>query len=125
MSTCKLYRHFNNDGRLLYVGISVNPLSRLEEHKNSKWFASIAKMTVETFATTEEAERAEKLAIKSESPICNILHNDSGDLLPRTYPHVTFRLPQPLKDQLEACAKTTRGGRSQVIRDALEKHLWS
>ena len=35
--TC-LYRHYDKDDKLLYVGISISAYTRLSQHKiNSKW----------------------------------------------------------------------------------------
>ena len=40
MPGCQLYRHFDCDGVLLYVGISLSTVARLCEHKHSsKWYA--------------------------------------------------------------------------------------
>ena len=70
-----LYRHFAEDGELLYIGISVSFLSRLGQHeKHSPWFDRIYSVTVEHFDTREEALKAERDAIKSESPTHNKHH---------------------------------------------------
>jgi hypothetical protein len=68
-----LYRHFDPDGRPLYVGISVSAYARLAEHRSgAHWFGSVATMTVESFPTRAEAEAAEKEAIALENPAWNI-----------------------------------------------------
>jgi predicted GIY-YIG superfamily endonuclease len=68
-----LYRHFDKDGKLLYVGISLNHMARLQQHKEaSKWFDQIANVKVEQFATRMEAMLAETKAINEENPIYNI-----------------------------------------------------
>lgn len=70
-----LYRHFDADGALLYVGISLSALGRLQAHKSgSHWSSKIASVTIESFATREEALRAEKEAIRTERPRFNIAH---------------------------------------------------
>jgi predicted GIY-YIG superfamily endonuclease len=66
-----LYRHFDAADRLLYVGISLNAVSRLAQHRDKPWFHEIVKMTAEHFATREEAEDAERQAIRDEEPIHN------------------------------------------------------
>jgi hypothetical protein len=63
-----LYRHFDADGRLLYVGISKSALKRLSQHKGRDWFTSISTVKIEAFPTREGAETAEKLAIQTENP---------------------------------------------------------
>jgi len=73
-SSCSLYRHFDKDGKLLYVGVSLNVVNRLAQHKNaSKWYSEIAKIDIEQFATREAALEAEKNAVIKENPIHNII----------------------------------------------------
>ena len=44
-----LYRHYDANGELLYVGISLNALNRLAQHREvSAWFPDIAKVTIES-----------------------------------------------------------------------------
>jgi len=70
---CYLYRHFDNDKNLLYVGISLSVATRLMQHRqNSGWFDRISLVTVEKFPSREEALKAEVEAIKSENPRFNI-----------------------------------------------------
>lgn len=69
----KLYRHFDAEGRLLYVGIALNPLARLADHNNnSHWVDEIRSMTIEAFSTREEALIAERRAVESEAPMHNM-----------------------------------------------------
>jgi len=71
-----LYRHFNKDGELLYVGISLRAAERLRQHiDGSCWRYEIASVTVEWFDTRDAALDAERLAIKSEAPIFNKTHS--------------------------------------------------
>lgn len=73
-----LYRHFDSDGALLYVGISISAVSRLGEHKKSRWFKKISIVTIEWLPDREAACRAEIEAIKNEKPIYNKAHNNVG-----------------------------------------------
>lgn len=67
-----LYRHFNSDGELLYVGVSLSAINRLGQHKeHSKWFSTITKVEIQSYATREEALDAEAIAINSERPKYN------------------------------------------------------
>lgn len=71
-----LYRHFGMGGDLLYVGISLNAFYRLHQHsKSARWIEKIATLTIENFATREEALEAEAMAIRLEKPKYNIVHN--------------------------------------------------
>ncbi len=75
MTETALYRHFDAEGRLLYVGVSKNAAARFSQHADKPWFDEIANMTVERFPTRAEAEAAERAAIRAESPIHNIIHS--------------------------------------------------
>src|ERR1700756_3297104 len=67
-----LYRHFDKDGRLLYVGISLHALGRLRSHRdNSKWFDEIAEVKIAQFGNRHEALQAERLAVANEKPAHN------------------------------------------------------
>jgi len=71
-----LYRHYDKDDTLLYIGISVSAISRFQQHiLNSKWADASVKMTTERFNSRREALQAEKKAIKQEKPLFNISHN--------------------------------------------------
>ena len=70
-----LYRHFDREDRLLYVGVSMSFLHRQVAHRRTKaWFDQIAKITVEHFPSRTEALAAERKAIKSEGPMYNRDH---------------------------------------------------
>jgi hypothetical protein len=70
-----LYRHFDGEGRLLYVGISLSPTYRLSQHRvSSSWFVRISRISVEWFHNRDTALEAERRAIKAEKPEYNIVH---------------------------------------------------
>lgn len=70
---CALYRHFDVEGALLYVGISLRPMVRTKEHVSlSGWAEQIANVTIEYFPTRKEAMEAEARAVLDENPIHNI-----------------------------------------------------
>jgi len=69
--TC-LYRHFDKDGLLLYVGISLSAIERLRSHRRyAVWYRDIATIAVERFPTRWEALLAERVAIEDEKPLHN------------------------------------------------------
>jgi hypothetical protein len=69
----QLYRHFDESGILLYVGISLSTLTRLGQHEdNAHWFYRIKTVTIEYFKTRQAAEAAEDRAILAERPLHNI-----------------------------------------------------
>ena len=69
-----LYRHFDKNGALLYVGISLSALNRLGQHcDHSAWYNSISRVEIETFEARELALEAEAKAIFNEKPKHNIM----------------------------------------------------
>lgn len=70
--SCQLYRHFDGRGRLLYVGISLNAIWRLNQHVHSSaWTTDVSRVEIETLPTREAALAAELKAIKTENPVHN------------------------------------------------------
>ena len=71
-----LYRHYDNEDKLLYIGISLSAMARLSQHnRSSKWASLAVKMTTEWFDSRVEALEEEKRAIQCEAPVYNITHN--------------------------------------------------
>lgn len=69
---CELYRHFDAEGNLLYVGISLFAVGRLAQHKvHAGWSSHISFITVHRYKSREAARRAEKLFIRLEKPLWN------------------------------------------------------
>ena len=67
-----LYRHFDETGALLYVGISLSAITRLRQHRDrSVWFSQIKSITITQFETRADAKIAEKAAIQTEHPVYN------------------------------------------------------
>lgn len=73
MTTQTLYRMFDRDGRLLYVGITLDVAQRFKEHKVVKsWWSEIASITLEHHETRHDVEAAEAAAIAAEQPLFNV-----------------------------------------------------
>lgn len=67
-----VYRMFNEDGDLLYVGRSIDVLQRLSSHRKVKaWWTDVANVTVTHYDDELEACREEALAIAHEQPRYN------------------------------------------------------
>lgn len=78
-----VYRLYDAKGRLLYVGTSVEPQERWEQHSREKlWWSSVARATVDWFSSRTEALAAEREAIRSEYP----LHNEKASEEERVFP---------------------------------------
>lgn len=86
----ELYRHYDKDGVLLYVGISLSAAIRLTAHRRqSEWFGAIRTIKIARFRSLEAAREAERVAIRDEHPMWNI----SGTAPERVKPR--RKRPQP------------------------------
>ena len=67
-----LYRHFSEEGELLYVGVSLTVPARTHAHSNlSSWFDDVVRIEIERFETIKDAWEAETEAIRNERPKYN------------------------------------------------------
>lgn len=66
-----VYRAYDSQDRLLYVGISKDVLDRLGQHRSSGWAQYVTNLTIEYFPTRQQALEAESRAIKDEDPVWN------------------------------------------------------
>jgi len=74
MTRTALYRCFDAEGQLLYVGITKSPKKRQSEHRRgSVWYPQMADMTVEWFDDEDGARSAESAAIRSEGALYNVI----------------------------------------------------
>lgn len=71
----QLYRHWDKDGNLLYVGISLSAVGRLADHrKSARWYTEIVNVTIENFPSEKLLRAAEKNAVVTEKPRYNIVY---------------------------------------------------
>lgn len=77
--TTTLYRLFDKDDALLYVGIARTWQSRMLQHAADKdWWHDVARIDVIAHPTRDAALEAERLTIMTEGPRHNIMHNGTG-----------------------------------------------
>lgn len=75
MSAHYVYRVYDHDGRLIYVGFTRNLAQRLQMHRygyTAWWNNQAAKTVAKVYRTEREARDAEMAAIQSERPRWNI-----------------------------------------------------
>lgn len=66
-----VYRAYDSNGTLLYVGLATTA-ARLDQHRaTSDWFHNAARVDLQHFDTRAEAARAEAVAISTEHPLAN------------------------------------------------------
>lgn len=126
-----LYRHFDKDGRLLYVGVTFNPGQRASGHRAyAEWIDQAVSFTGTWFNTRAEALAAEKEAIRTENPLYN------KDRFGGPASTAAFATPDPdsdrplncrmdydLVERMDATASEFNTNRSEVIRAMLDFSL--
>ena len=71
-----LYRMFDSDDNLIYIGLTNNPPGRFKQHSQDKsWWDSVKYIAVEQFSSRDELIAAERTAIETERPIHNVTFN--------------------------------------------------
>lgn len=68
----EIYRLYDADDRLLYVGIAYSAHHRLMGHVCKPWWPDVARKVIGHHRTREAALRAEARAIRRERPIYNV-----------------------------------------------------
>jgi hypothetical protein len=69
-----VYRMYDREGRLLYVGMALYVRIRLAAHRNNQpWFNMVSKVDTERHPDRDSAADAEAAAIRDEAPIFNVL----------------------------------------------------
>jgi predicted GIY-YIG superfamily endonuclease len=121
-----LYRFFDADGKLLYVGVTGDLRTRFAQHASVKsWWSDVARKTVAWHATRARALAAEAEAIAAEEPEHNIAEICAA-LRPRADRHrmqpLTFRPPRPLRAWLQAYAEATERPVGAIIAEALTEY---
>lgn len=77
MSGTQLYRIYDEQVRLLYIGISDNALYRTQTHSvRSPWWPMAATWSVEDIGDRGAAEWAEFEAVRDEGPLYNANYNE-------------------------------------------------
>lgn len=67
-----VYRAWDEDGTLLYIGSTINPPQRMRAHATgTQWWHRVARVTFEEYETESEVRKAESAAIWNEPTIYN------------------------------------------------------
>ena len=75
-----LYHYFDNENRLLYIGISGDYATRRGVHNStSRWMQLAASSTIKRYETREDLQKAEQAAIEVERPLFNVQYNDTPE----------------------------------------------
>lgn len=79
MTRTAIYRHFDADGTLLYVGITDGLSRRGKQHaKGAAWVGDVSTSTAQWFPDRDAALLAEADAIRADRPLHNRIHAVNG-----------------------------------------------
>lgn len=122
-----VYRWYDADDQMLYVGVSNNPAARADQHSREKpWWSQVARCEVVWFSSRPEALVAERAAIQTEMPTLNYVGTPRQSEAQRrqgSMRQVAVRLPVSLITRLDAIAAAERRDRSDVLRRLVEDGL--
>lgn len=113
MKAYVLYRHYDRQGKLLYVGMTCDPSRRLEQYQRARWFSSLRAVSLEKCQSKEDALEREAKAIRLEHPRYNIrrtsikVHGQSFSV----FPHLNGKAKNIIKQYFARFGK--KGGKSR------------
>jgi predicted GIY-YIG superfamily endonuclease len=77
-----VYRAYDADGRLIYIGSTRDVVSRFAQHEMQSWWHElVADVTTVEYPTREAVRAAEIVAIQEEQPAFNTAHTTNGAVL--------------------------------------------
>lgn len=120
-SPTALYRAFDSDGRLLYIGIATDWGHRWSRHRQrSAFYAQVASLAIEWHPTREAAALAERAAVEGEEPLHNIEHT-ARDRRPARFQRNKNKLHARSFDHLEHARSLQHYHLAYEAIDALTK----
>jgi len=112
-----LYRFFDAEGSLLYVGITNALLTRLSSHERTKpWWADVTTVTVEHYEDRDSVLLAETAAIVLEGPAHNAMRSVGQT------PIKSFRIPEDVYRAARAKAAGRGDTLTAVVVEALKRY---
>jgi predicted GIY-YIG superfamily endonuclease len=109
----QLYRMFDAQGALLYVGISKSAISRMTQHASQQpWWQDVANVRIESFSCTRrEILDIEERAIRTEKPIHNWpVRRHWGAEKPIDYAHPAPPYPMIIEGWIDRRLTASSGG---------------
>lgn len=104
--TAALYRLYDADETLLYIGVTDNPDRRFKQHRNTKpWWPGVSQKTIEWHTTRRRALAEEAAAIEAEAPAYNVQYNPAAPV-PVSPHQPPAGMPQDRVDALRQVAST-------------------
>lgn len=125
MTTTTLYRFYDVDDRLLYVGIAMGVNARWAKHSKDKgWWTEVASARIEHLPSRDAALDAEWAAIRDERPIYNVVGNRGPHRRPNTkVVGVTMRMPEDLRRRAKANAARRGLGLYEYLAATIDREM--
>jgi hypothetical protein len=116
-----VYRFFDADESLLYVGVSSQPEVRRQQHAADKaWWPEVARTDTVWYADRPKALAGEAFAIITERPRYNVILPARD---PEAFPPMTVRFPRDVHDGLRRKAFDERKAMNTLVVEAVRKDL--
>lgn len=115
-----LYRLYDTDGNLLYIGITNHPERRWRNHSYIQgWWHLVSRREVNWYDRRTVAEDAERHAVRAEGPRFDATHRTGGNW--RVTPRVSYVDPRrhEIVDGLRAVVRELPSGQILPPRSAL------
>lgn len=121
-----LYRHFNDRGDLLYVGVSLHVLTRTVQHRqDSHWFEDVTRIEIERHQSEAAAKSAEERAIREERPKFNRVGAHPDDQPPPRNNRLIVPISPSMVDDFDRWWRAQPGirSRSDAVRHLIQNQL--
>lgn len=120
-----LYRHFDKDGVLLYIGVTNNLGFRNKSHKTyAKWHDESHSITSEIFKNRELALWAEKEAIINEKPKYNRTHAIKEIKSPeKRSDYIYIKIGRDVKKRIKERAKIEGVNMTIYVRQLIMRNI--
>lgn len=112
-----LYRMFDADDQLLYVGVTCNPPQRWKGHRAfSRWWTLVERKELHTYPDRSAALTAERDAIRAERPIYNVTGHPAN-----RRQHVHLVLDPARTRKLRAFARSFGASLNEVLYQLIDE----
>ena len=121
-----LYRHFNERGELLYVGVSLHVLTRTVQHRQgSHWFDDVTRIEIERHQSEAQAKAAEAKAIREEKPKFNRIGAHPDDQPPPRNNRLIVPIAPSMVDDFDRWWRAQPGlkSRADAVRHLIQYAL--
>jgi len=67
-----VYRLYDAEDRLLYIGLTMGTERRFEKHRRRPWWKDVTRTDIQVHPDRESAKSAERVALNTENPMHNL-----------------------------------------------------